>query len=350
MTDWAGFGSYIPVLGAAVVLALVLWAANWWLLARRPDLGAESRLPRQLMMFLLATIGLLLVLLVLPISDTARGQVLSLLGVVLTGIIAFSSTTLVANAMAGLMLRMTRAFRAGDFIRIGEHFGRVAERGLFHIEIQTEDRDLTTFPNLYLVTNPVTVVRSSGTIISATLSLGYDVPRVRVEELLKKAAREMKLQEPFVQVRTLGDFSVSYRVAGFLPDVKHLITARSTLHKKVMDVFHGAGIEIVSPTFMNQRRVQEGARIIPEVGREEEERKVEGEEAPETVIFDKAEEAEQIELLREEYEDLAQKLEDMKESRQAATEDEKSRLDSEMESIERSMKDISLRLSNEGDD
>lgn len=93
----------------------------------------------------------------------------------------------------------------------GEHFGRVSKRGLFHTEIQTEDRDLITLPNLYLVSHPVTTVRNSGTIISSTVSLGYDVPRGRIEASLLRAAQNAGLQDPFVRIFELGDFSVSYR-------------------------------------------------------------------------------------------------------------------------------------------
>ena len=52
-----------------------------------------------------------------------------------------------------------------------DHFGRVSERGLFHTEIQTQDRDLTMLPNLYLVTHPVTAIRSSGTIVSSIVTV-----------------------------------------------------------------------------------------------------------------------------------------------------------------------------------
>lgn len=44
------------------------------------------------------------------------------------------------------------------------------------------------------------MVRASGTIISGTLSLGYDVTRTRVEELLLEAARRVELVDPFVRV------------------------------------------------------------------------------------------------------------------------------------------------------
>ena len=132
--------------------------------------------------------------------------------------------------MAGMMLRAVRSFRPGDFIRVGDYFRRVSEQGLFHVEIQTEDRDLTTMPNLYLVTNPFKVIRSSGTIISAEVSLGYDIPRTKIESLLIEAALAVQLEEPFVLVTELGDFAVTYRISGLFPKVKHILSTRSALH------------------------------------------------------------------------------------------------------------------------
>ena len=42
-----------------------------------------------------------------------------------TATVALSSTTFVANTMAGLMLRLVRNFRPGEFVRVGDHFGSV---------------------------------------------------------------------------------------------------------------------------------------------------------------------------------------------------------------------------------
>ena len=137
---------------------------------------------RQLIWLGLALFGLVFVIAVIPIGDAMQGQLLSLLGIVLSATIALSSTTIVGNAMAGLMLKSLKKIRPGNYIKVQEHSGRVSEMDLLHTEIQTEDRDLTTFPNLYLVTHPVRVLRKSGTILSVEVSLGYDVPRRRVEE------------------------------------------------------------------------------------------------------------------------------------------------------------------------
>jgi small-conductance mechanosensitive channel len=101
------------------------------------------------------------------------------------------------------------------------------------------------------VTNPVKVVHSSGTIVSTQLSLGYDQHHTEIEALLVEAAQASGLEEAFVQILELGDFSVTYRVAGFLSDVKQLLSVRSRLQASVLDMLHGAGVETVSPTFMN---------------------------------------------------------------------------------------------------
>lgn len=337
MSDLIGaFGDYVPALAATAFVALVLALGQWLMLSRKP-LGAEARLPRQLIMLLLTAAGLLLVVLLLPMSDSTRGQVLSLIGIVLTGVIALSSTTFVSNAMAGLMLRMVKSFRPGDFVSVGEEFGRVTERGLFHTEIQTEDRDLTTIPNLYLVTNPVTVVHYSGTMISASLSLGYDIAHGRIETLLKEAATESGLEEPFVHVRELGDFSVTYRVSGFLAEVKHLLTARSNLRRAVLDTLHGAGIEIVSPTFMNQRRIADGVQVMPPEadGGGAPREQAPAEEKPEDRIFDKAEEAGARESLRLELEQQQAAKTALEAAIKEAGEEKKPAMHAELEALER---------------
>jgi small-conductance mechanosensitive channel len=210
----------------------------------------------------------------------------------MTGVMALSSATFVSNAFAGSMLRLTQSFRVGDYIRIGSQGGRVTERGIFHTEIQTEDRDLTTFPNLLLVNNAVTVVRSSGTIVSATISLGYDLDHTRVEELLIAAAKQVELEDPYVHVLELGDFSVSYKVCGFLEDIKVMLTTRSRLKKSILDTLHGANIEIVSPTFMNQRPQKEGVVFIPKPNRKEESIPAVELKTAEEIAFDKADDAE----------------------------------------------------------
>ncbi len=304
--DVSSFKLYLPPLAVFAACSLVLWLTHWLLIRRKG--GGLSSIRGQLVLLSLTLIAVILVVLALPVGEATKSDLLSLLGLVFTGIFALSSTTFVSNAMAGFMLRSVKSFRHGDFIRVGEHFGRVTVNSLFHTEIQSQERDLITLPNLYLATNPLTVVRSSGTFTSCEVSLGYDVAWHKVEPLLKLATQEAGLDEPFVQIMTLGDFSIVYKTGGICSDVNQLLTQRTRLKKAVLDQLHSAGIEIVSPSFMNQRQLsaEQVFRAIPQYAK----RKNDTESSPEAKIFDKAEKVVKIRTMLDDVARLKAKIEE----------------------------------------
>jgi small-conductance mechanosensitive channel len=332
---------FTPFLGVVAGAVLLLTLIDFFLRRRGEKMDREMFF-RQIIMFLITGLAILAVIIALPVDPETRGDLLGILGLVLTGIIAISSTTFVTNAMAGLMLRAIRSYRPGDFIRTGDQFGRVTERGLFHTEIQTEDRDLATIPNLYLVTHPVTVVHATGTIVSCELSLGYDVSHTTLEPLLTKAAAEAGLESPFVQITDLGDYAVTYRVAGGLTEVKRLLTARSQLRQHILDTLHGAGIEIMSPAFMVQRPQPDAPPAIPPVTPTR--TQPESDEAPEERIFDKAEEAAGLEELRTERDTLATEIEELKKTLAAASKDHRDDIKASIAQREKRIRTITRTL------
>jgi len=298
--------------GVLVGLGLLIFVVHRRLLAFYTNKPGQQHY-RQLIMVCVYVLAAILAIILMPLNDLTQGQLLSFLAILLSATIALSSTTLVGNAMAGLMLRSLRNCRPGDYIRVGDHFGRISNMDLLHVEIQTEDRDLTTLPNLYLVTNPVRVLRSSGTILHVSVSLGYDLPRQKVEEALLRAAEVTGLEKPFVQIRELGDFAVSYQVSGMLTDIEQLIGARRKLRASTLDELHTAGIEIVSPTYMNTRSLGAETRVVPVGGFAAGASADGGENSlpepdPDSVVFDKAQQAESLETLKKEYTDCSQEL------------------------------------------
>lgn len=327
----------LPFLGTLAVVAAALVFLNRYLKRRWRD-QPDAQFRFQLIMLSLTLAGVLAVVIALPINDTLRGQLLSLIGILLSAAIALSSTTFIGNILAGIMLRAVRSARPGDFVTIGDLTGRVTEMDLLHTQVQTEFRDLVTVPNLYMVTQPLHVVRASGTIINTEVSLGYDIHHRKVSEVLLAAAGETGLKDGFVHVRELGDFAVTYRVAGLLEDVQSLISARAQLRKAVLDALHAADIEIVSPNFMNTRPVGEGQRFIPAADRrrtpeEEPEKQVE------SIAFDIAEEAASLEELRKAIEAIDAELSDkekaVSEARRSSLETQKIRLLAEAEVAEK---------------
>ncbi len=280
------------------------------LLERETKGKSNKALLKSIILFSILFIGIISVILVLPMTDTQRGQVTSLIGIVLSAVLGLSATTFIGNGLAGIALRMRNSFKPGDFIEVNGIFGRVTEQGLFTTEIQTIDSDLTTMPNLSLSSNPIKVTRSSGTCISVDVSLGYDVNRLKIEESLIKAAKSIQLKEPFVHILSLGDFSIVYRIHGLLEDVKSIVSARSKLTGAVIDELHAANIEIVSPSFMNQRQVGETVFISKKYRVKD--KQILEENTPEQFLFDKAEEAESIEKRRALLADIEAKIENEK--------------------------------------
>lgn len=290
-----------------ILITIGIYYLTKWVLDKSSKGKADWGIIRSIILFSIFLVGAIAIILAIPMDASTKGNISSLIGIVLSAVFALSSATFMGNGMAGIMLRTINSFKPGDFIRTEDHFGRVTEMGLFHTEIQTENRDLTTIPNLFLTTNPVKVIRTSGTFISGVCSLGYDVNRVKIENALLDAVERTGLKDGFVRITDLGDFSVVYKVFGLLEDVKTIISMESKLNAMILDALHDVGIEIVSPKFMNQRQVGETV-FIPKKVRKAEKAKVDDVAAPENVIFDKAEEAESIEKLKDKLNDADSKL------------------------------------------
>ena len=342
-------GNFVPLLSVIAGLSLVALIISRILNNKRNKVSDKSRFAHQMSMLLLFAIGVILITLTLPVSESIRGQLLGLVSVVFTAIIALSSTTFVANIMAGLMLRSVGSFQTGDFIRVGDFFGRVTERDLFHLEIQTEDRDLMTIPNMYLISQPVRVISSNGTIVTCELSLGYDLSNEKIEALLLEAAENTGLQDPFVQIIKLGDFSVSYRVAGFLEEARLILSTRSKLQKEILNSFTAANVEIVSPTFMNQRSLDPECKIIPTPSTEslvpfQDSQNAKPLTTPEEVMFEKADSAEKWEKLKSRFRELQKEISEKEKMLSSVKEDERPALEKNIASMQSELDSLSSIL------
>lgn len=304
----------------ALLFILIYFLAKK-LLDRQSRGKTDKKLINSLLLFTIAFIGAISIVLAIPMDTEQKGQVTSLIGIVLSAVLGLSATTFIGNAIAGIALKLRKDFKPGDFIRVNDIFGRVTEQGLFHTEVQTPSRDLTSMPNMMLTTNPVNITRSTGTILSAEVSLGYDVNRLKIEESLIKAGHRAGLKEPFVLITSLGDFSVVYKLNGLLENVKSIVSAKSVLIGHVIDVLHEDGIEIVSPNFMNQRQVGETV-FIPKKHRVKDPNMVKNTASSDSIIFDKAEEAESIEKRKVLLTEIQEKIKIEKDLLKEATDEE----------------------------
>lgn len=332
----AGLSELAPTIAAVLGVVLFLSIANRFFERRRVRTG-NPRVMSQFAIALLAFVGLLLIILVLPVSETTRGQIYTLLGIVISASIALSSSTFVGNAMAGLLIRFMAGSRVrlGDYIRVEEYAGRVTEMGILHSQIQTETRDLTWLPNLWLVGRPTTLKQPSGTIVNTTVSLGYEADRTAVRTAMLEAAEEIGLRKPFVRIEELGDFSVTYKVGGLLTDLTRLWGTHSGLRAAVLDALHAAGIEVLSPRYTTQRQYPPEKEFIPAPSAT---RAVDETMSEDEVMFDRAVAAAELDsqrqAVRAEYEEAV--------ARRDSAPDlaERKRLTTEVERLERKLAEL----------
>lgn len=331
---------YLPSVVSLVVTVLLMIISNF-AIRRTLERSLTMDVINGILQGFLGLGGAVVFVLLLPISQPARENILQFGGLILTGVVAFSSTTVIRDAAAGVTLRFISPFTRGDYLSSDDLFGRITEIGVFHTELQTEDRSLVTIMNSNLLSTNFRTIPSSGTLLETTLSIGYDVHHGEIEAALKEAAEALELENPFVHVEELGNYAVTYRVAALLSDVENLLTARSDFRKEVLDAMHRNGIEIVSPNFMNRRDITESDRFIPktvESGGETDENVPEEllEEAEKTtkVVFEKALEAQEAEELDDLLAKLETQIERLKESDAENVKESIEEIQSRMEAVE----------------
>ncbi|MBS1857352.1 MAG: mechanosensitive ion channel family protein [Acidobacteria bacterium] len=204
--------------------------------------------------FLMLAVAVILVYPYIPGHDSPAFRGLSIfIGV----LVSLGSAGAVGNIVSGVLLTYTRAFRAGDRVRIGETMGDIVERNLLATRVRTIKNEDVTVPNSMVlsshIVNYTSCCRDGALILYTTVTIGYDAPWRQVHELLISAAlaTDQVLREPppFVLQTALSDFYVNYQINAYTANPGEMVRIYSDLHQNIQDRFNEAGVEICSPHF-----------------------------------------------------------------------------------------------------
>jgi small-conductance mechanosensitive channel len=216
--------------------------------------------------------GLVLIFLlirVFPLLPGADEQAFKAVSLFVGALVTLGSTAAVGNAVAGIVLIYTRAFQLGDWIRVGQTTGEVQKKTLLVTRLLTVANEQVTIPNGEVLRDHVvnfTPAATRGRLgLTTTVTIGYDVDWRTVNELLLKAAAatpELSSDPPPTVFQTgLDDFAVSYTLRVFTGGPPPLARIHTALQRNVLDEFHRAGVEIMSPSFSVLR--QGDQQVIP---------------------------------------------------------------------------------------
>jgi small-conductance mechanosensitive channel len=174
--------------------------------------------------------------------------------------ISLGGASVVGQAFGGLTLMYNGAYRAGDYVRIGEVEGTVEYLGMFVTRIRTGMGEQITLPNSKSasasISNYSRSVEGAGFVLDTTVTIGYSTPWRQVQAMLIEAARRTQgvLRErpaPIVRQTALSDFYVEYRLAAYSSAEQPRVRAEvlSDLHANIQDVFNENGVQIMSPHY-----------------------------------------------------------------------------------------------------
>ena len=174
--------------------------------------------------------------------------------------LSLGSAGMVGQVVGGLVVVYSRAFRIGEYVKIGEYEGFIREIGVLSTKMSTLKHEEITIPNAVLVgTTTVNYSRHAeggSAVMSTTITIGYDTPWRQVHGLLLLAAERTAdiIQDPAPRVmqRALSDFYVEYQLLFRIPNPEQRYLILSELHAQIQDAFNEYGVQIMSPHFEMQ--------------------------------------------------------------------------------------------------
>jgi small conductance mechanosensitive channel len=156
-----------------------------------------------------------------------------------------------SNLAAGVMLLIFRPYKAGDFIGAAGQFGNVKEIDLFTTILQTFDNQQIIIPNSQIwgsqiINHSHHKVRGVDMLFGVAYKEDTDKVRAIIESVLANHPHILKDPAPFVEVETLNDSSVDFRVRPFT-DGSHYFDVLYSVPEQIKKALDAADIEIPFP-------------------------------------------------------------------------------------------------------
>jgi small-conductance mechanosensitive channel len=204
--------------------------------------------------FALITFGLIVAYPYIPGSQSEAFKGVSLfIGVVFS----LGSSSAISNIIAGYMMTYRRAFKVGDRVRIGDAVGDVIETRLQVTHLRSYKNEEIVIPNSAILSGDVlnysSLARTHALILHTEVGIGYDTSWRQVEAMLLEAAARTEHvttePRPFVLLKRLGDFAITYELNAPCREVTAMNAVYSALHRNILDVFNEYGVQIMTPAY-----------------------------------------------------------------------------------------------------
>jgi len=170
-------------------------------------------------------------------------------------IIGFASMNTIGNAIAGIIVMISKPFKIGDRILFNKQFADVVAIDLIYTRMKTLDNVFISVPNQQLLTSEIVNYGKKNIVRrNCSITVGHELPSEKVERAMLEAAAEvegvLKEPKPYVWVTNLLNFSVEYTLYVFISQIRMLPVIDSNLKRTVLDVCRKQGIDLATPNLI----------------------------------------------------------------------------------------------------
>lgn len=166
--------------------------------------------------------------------------------------LAFMISTFARSISAGMAIMNMDAYKTGENVRIGDVDGIVVEHNIFVTKIKDIRGRLLTIPNSEVIQGTIrNYSRVNVYGASVRISVPFNVPHERVEELLISAAKKSpgiaSEPEPIVRALKIDGGNIVYEIVAYAKGYENEENIRSNIIYAVQNEFlmEGSDIEIV---------------------------------------------------------------------------------------------------------
>lgn len=191
------------------------------------------------------------------------GIIAGLLALASGTIIGFAAMNTIGNAIAGIIVMISRPFKIGDRILFKGQFADIVAIDLIYTRMRTLNNVLISVPNQELLTSEVDNYGKKTTVRrNCTVTAGYELASEKVEAALMEAAAKvgglLKEPKPYVWITNFGDFAVEYTLYVFTNQIKRLPELDAHLKRTVLETCKGHKIDISTPRLIQRVEGNDG--------------------------------------------------------------------------------------------
>jgi MscS family membrane protein len=261
------------------LLAAMLAACFGWLLSRLSDQGfkralSQTRTHRRggesilILMQRLNHVGILVIALLFALALLGLNVTTALAGLGIGGLaVALAAQKTLENLIGGISLLLDRAIQVGDFCKIGDRVGTVADIGLRSLKLRTLDQNLLVVPNGLLAQMQFENMKDRPKLLlQQTFSLRIET---RVEQLrfVLNGVEKMLNEDPAIEsgssrlrVANFAGAAFELELFAFVKtgDFREFTGFRQEIILKIAGIVEAAGTRFAAPTLLTYQAKDSG--------------------------------------------------------------------------------------------